>query len=354
MFAINSMRFLGGCSLALQSVLLTGFASSGTAWAVDTTTPKKTTVTRSFTSTNSIPDFAPGAWTDGVDRHLADYQGKVLIVFSFDPSYIDSPQDVKRKLEVYSLFRDKPVAFLGVVNGRRDINMSRSLLKKIDVNYPMYFDNIGQMSTHFGGGYSVYLRMIDADGKLGFSSVTPQEIDAALKDLKWKYKDGGYDKKLDGIVDLLEWNHVEQGLKQLKPLRKSSNKEVAASAEKLFQDVHTEGEKWKTEADAAVESDPVKAYDLYLKLATAFAGEDLAKATLEPLKQLKSSKQLQEELAAREMYGKLNTVIPRARFEQRIDVADYCESIGKKYPATPTGKKAKALYDDLMNARSLQ
>ena len=114
--------------------LVAGMACAAIARAVDTTTPQKPTVTRSFSTPNSIADFAPGSWSDGVDRHLADYQGKVLIVFSFDPSYIDSPQDVKRKLEVYSLFRDKPVAFLGVVNGRRDINMSRSLLKKIDVN----------------------------------------------------------------------------------------------------------------------------------------------------------------------------------------------------------------------------
>ncbi len=331
--------------------LLWGFV----AVAADTVTPKNPTGSRSFTTGNSLVDFAPGVWTDGVDRHLSDYQGKVVIVFSFDPSYLDSPKDVKKKLELYDLFRDKPVAFLGVINGRRDINLSKALLKPIDVKYPMYFDNIGQMSATFSGEYSVYLRMIHADGTLGITSVTPSDVDAALKDVKWKYRDGGYDKKLDGIVDLLEWNHYQLGLKQLRPLRKSINKELAASAEKLFQDVvHAEGEKWKAEADAAVESDPVAAFDQYSRIASAFAGEDLAKGTVDPLKKLKISKPLQDEFAARDMFSKLNTVIPRAKYEQRLDVADYCESISKKYPQTLTGKKAKSLYDDIMSARTLR
>lgn len=339
----------------VQLALLAGIALGQTALAADTSTRRPPlTGSNTFSTSTSIIDFAPGTWTDGVERHLSDYKGKVIVVFSFDPSYLDSPKDVKKKLELYDLFRDKPVAFLGVINGRRDINLTKALLKQLDVNHPMYYDNIGQMSAPFPGGYYVYLRMIDAEGKLGFSGVTPSELDAALKDVKWKYKEGGYDKKLDGIVDLFEWNHYEQGMKQLKPLRKSQNKEIAASAEKLFQDVHTEGEKWKAEADGAVESDPVKAFDLYTKLASVFAGEDLGKATAEPLKGLKSSKPLQDELAAREMFAKLNTVIPRARYEQRMDVADYCAGIRKKYPETPTGKKAAALNDDLMNARGMR
>jgi hypothetical protein len=51
------------------------------------------------------------------------------------------------------------------------------------------------------------------------------------------------------------------------------------------------------------------------------------------------------------MFMKLYTVIPRAKYEQRIDVADYCDSIAKKYPETPTGKKAKALWGDLTGSR---
>ena len=73
-----------------------------------------------------------------------------------------------------------------------------------------------------------------------------------------------------------------------------------------------------------------------------------------PLKKLKTSKPLQDEMAARDMFNKLNTVIPRARYEQRMDVADYCAGIAKKYPETPTGKKSQELYDNMMAARQMR
>jgi hypothetical protein len=306
--------------------------------------------TRTFSSGSAAADFPPGAWTDGVERHLDDFKGKVVIIFTFDPAYLDSPQEVKRKLAVYDIFKDKPVVFLGVVSGHREISLNRTVLKQLDVPYPMYYDNIGQMGTRYNY-YSTTLRMIDANGNSSFSVLDPQAVDHALKDVKWKYKDGGYDKKLDAVIEMLEWNHYEAGIKQLKSMRKSGNKDLAAAAEKLYQDVHAEGEKWKSEADSAKDSDPVKAYDLYMKIAAAFAGEDLAKPAADEAKQLKSTKPVQDEFAARAMYSKLSDVIPRAKYEQRLDVADYVESIGKKYPETPTGKKAKELWAEMLGTK---
>lgn len=306
--------------------------------------------TRTFGSGSTATDFPPGAWTDGAEHHLDEFKGKVVIIFTFDPAYLDSPQELKRKLSVYDIFKDKPIVFLGVISGHRDISLNRTALRQLDVPYPMYYDNIGQIGSRYTS-YSITLRMIDANGNTNFGILDAQAVDHALKDVKWKYKDGGYDKKLDGVIELLEWNHYEAGIKQLRSMRKSGNKELAASAEKLYQDVHAEGEKWKSDADIAKESDPVKAYDLYVKIAAAFAGEDLAKPAAEEAKQLKSTKAVQDEFAARAMYSKLSDVIPRAKYEQRLDVADYIESIGKKYPETPTGKKAKELWAEMLGTK---
>ena len=310
----------------------------------------KPAVARRAVSTSPATDFAPGLWTDGVERHLDDYRGKIVILVSFDPTYLDSPGDVKKQLAVYDLFRDKPVVFLGVLTGARDIAATRPLLKNLGLSFPMYFDNIGQMQGRYYGS-SAHLRMIDAQGNISFTTITPQDVDHALADVKWKYKDGGYDKRLDGVIDLLEWNHYDAALKQLKSSRHSSNKEVAASAEKLYADVHAEGEKWKSDAADLKDTDPAAALDLYTQITIAFAGEDLARTVAEPLKQLRATKPVQDELAARAMYRKLYDVIPRAKYEQRVDVADFCDSIGKKYPETPTGKKAKALWGELMGQR---
>ena len=335
---------------AFLILLIVGFSFSVDVIAAPPTTKpvRKTTPSTPMYRDNIIaPDFAPGQWTDGVERHMEDYKGKVIIIFAFDPTYIDSPGEVKKALAVYDLFRDKPVAFLGIVNGDRNVAANVPFLKNLGVNYPMYYDNLGQMQSRYYG-YSVNLQMIDADGHSGMMRLTPQDVDHALKDVKWKYKDSGYDKKLDSVIDLLEWNHYEAASKQLKPLRKSSNKDLAASAEKLYGEVYAEGQKWKADSDAALEAEPVTAFDLYTKISTIFAGEDIARATVEPIKQLKTTKPIQEELAARVMFQKLYTVIPKARKEQKFDIAAYCDSIVKKYPGTPTGQKAKVLWGELL------
>src|SRR5437764_8760905 len=184
--------------------------------AADAPKPKttRTAPARANSGGGAAPDFAPGTWTDGVERHVSDYKGKVLLIFSFDPKYVDSPADVRKKLQAYDVFiRDKPVAVVGVVTGARDVTMSRSLIKPVDVNAPMFFDNIGQMPRSYAAGsYSVYVRMVDAEGNLNSSyTVTPAEVDAALKNVNWKYRDNGYHNSLNTIVELFEWNQSEAG-----------------------------------------------------------------------------------------------------------------------------------------------
>jgi hypothetical protein len=347
---------------ASVSCLLLGLAViavAGSTFAADPATkPAKAPRSAARAAAGSAaPDFAPGAWTDNQEHHVSDFRGKILLVFSFDPKYVDSPADVKKKLQTYELFiRDKPVAVLGVIAGHRDIPMAQQLIRPVGVDVPMFFDNISQTSRTFSySGYSsVYVRMVDPDGKLnGGYNVSPMEVDAAVKNLKWKYKDNGYDKRLDAVVELFEWNHYEAGMKKLQPQRKSPNKEMAASAEKLYQDVRAEGQQWMEEADGAKELDPVKAYDLYVKLAGLFQGDELAKTASAAVGQLKSNKAVQEELAARDMYRRLYAVIPKARYEQRVDVADYCEQIVKKFPNAPTATQAKVLYDSLMSVNTL-
>jgi hypothetical protein len=340
--------------LALIAVAASAFAAEPTTKPARAPRP----AARTAAPGSAAPDFAPGAWTDNQEHHVADYRGKILLVFSFDPKYVDSPADVKKKLQTYELFiRDKPVAVVGVIAGHRDIPMAQQLIRPVGVDVPMFFDNISQTSRTFSySGYSsVYVRMVDPDGKLtGGYNVSPMEVDAALKNLKWKYKDNGYDKRLDAVVDLFEWNHYEAGMKKLQPLRKSPNKDAAASAEKLYQDLRTEGQQWMEDADGARELDPVKAYDLYVRVAAVFAGDELAKTAASAAGQLKTSnKAVQEELAARDMYRRLYNVIPKARYEQRVDVADYCQQIIKKFPDAPATANARVLYDSLMSVNTL-
>src|SRR5947209_20582471 len=115
------------------------------------------------------------------------------------------------------------------------------MINQSGISTPIYFDNIGLMGRRWGEFYTWHTVIIDADGNYADSFASPAELEKTLKGVKWKYRDGGYDKKLDGIVEQLEWNHYEGAMRQLRGARKSLNKEYAASAEKLYQDVHAEG-----------------------------------------------------------------------------------------------------------------
>ena len=84
------------------------------------------------------------------------------------------------------------------------------------------------------------------------------------------------------------------GLKQgASPLRRSPKKPVAEAAEKAFQKLKEVAGEWK--AEAAAESDPVKAYDLYTRITTLFANDPLAKDAASPRQKLTSAKPVQAE-----------------------------------------------------------
>jgi len=189
-------------------------------------------------------------------------------------------------------------------------------------------------------------RVIDPAGKIVAYRFDEPSIEQALKDAKWKYKDEGYDKKLDNVILLLEWGRYADGLMKLKPFLKK--KDTAESAKKLHDAVKAEVQGWMTEAEGLKESDPVKAYDLYAKAAAAFSKSDeLGKTAAAGMKALSDDKAVKAELSARKMFAKVSAAMSKATAEQKGQVAKVCHDIVKKHPDTPTAEKAKSLAAEL-------
>ena len=111
-----------------------------------------------------------------------------------------------------------------------------------------------------------------------------------------------YDAKLRPALDAFEWGHWEAGMKLLAPLRRSPTKPVAESANKLFAELKKEAEGWKAEADKEAASDPLKAHDLYAKVAAAFPTDPLGQAAEGAKRRLAGTKAVGAELAARKAY----------------------------------------------------
>ena len=53
------------------------------------------------------------------------------------------------------------------------------------------------------------------------------------------------------------------------------------------------------------------------------------------------------------MYAQLYTAVPRAKFQQRDQVAQFCANIAAKYPGTPTAEKAQTLAEAIKKAPGL-
>jgi hypothetical protein len=191
-------------------------------------------------------------------------------------------------------------------------------------------------------------RVIGPDGSVVSQSMSPGDIERALAGAKLKYDPAEYHDKLRPTVELFEWNQYAAGNKALKKLLTHKDKEVAESAAKLQAAVTAEVGKWVEEAEAAADGEPVKAYDLYVRADAALpARDELGKKVSEALKKLKANKDVKAELDARKMLEKMHGVMPVATPTQRADVARFAASIAKKYPETPTGKKAAELAEDL-------
>jgi hypothetical protein len=194
--------------------------------------------------------------------------------------------------------------------------------------------------------------VIGPDGGIEEYRMEPAAIDKVLARVKWKYKDQGYDPRLGAAIDRLEWGQYADGMRLLKPYLRNSNKDLAASAKKLYDAVHAEGEQWLADAEGAEKAEkPVEAYDLYTKVTSVFTGEDLAKRAAAPLKKLATSAAVKNELAARQMYEQLCAGASRATQRQRDQVASFAASIANRYPGTPTAEKAKEVARELAAAQ---
>ena len=165
-------------------------------------------------------------------------------------------------------FKGKPVKFIAIGTGDTLTDV-KSYVRSTQLTMPVFADTLGVMQHRYGLQISLQniyqFRVIGPDGHIVGHSMDPAAIERAVANVKWKYKDGGYDPKLNNVIELLEWNQYAPALAQLRPLTKAGNKPVAESATKLMGAVKAEGKQWLEDAEKAkaAEEDPVKAYDLY-------------------------------------------------------------------------------------------
>lgn len=298
------------------------------------------------------PDFPPGAFIDGRTYSVADQQGKLVVLFFFEPKCPRCKGTIPERNAVVKAFKGKPVQFLAIAANVGSAEAA-AYQQQTQLAMPVYADNLGIMQKRYGQQISLnniwQFRVVGPDGKIVGYEMTKEAIDKVLDNAKveQKYKGQGYDAKLDAIVDAFENGQYAQGFKTLTPFRKSPTKKLADSANELYDAVKKEGEQWKADAEQAAENDPVRAYDLYAKLAAVFPGDELGKSSAEPLKKLAANKAVVSELAARKLFTQYTASLAKMTPMQKAQAAKMFKDLAKKYDGTPTADKAGVLAKEL-------
>jgi peroxiredoxin len=297
------------------------------------------------------PDFPPGQFNDGGQYKISDFEGKVVVLFFYEKDCPRCRGSIPDRNAIVKQYEGKPVVFIGVAAGDTH-QQAKAYVGGTKLAMPVFADSHRQMEKRYRQTISLQniwqFRVIGPDGNVVGMTMEPSDIDRALADVKLKYNPEDYHAKLAPALRLLEWNQYPAGMKSLRGFLKHKDKEVAASAGKVLEAVKAEGEKWMTDAEAAAKGEePVEAYDLYTKVAATFGTDELGKKAVEALKPLKSNDKVKKELDARKMYERMVNGMAMATPEKKADVAAFAAGIAKKYPDTPTGKRAEELKQEL-------
>ena len=303
-----------------------------------------------------VKDFPPGAFSDGQKYSLEDMQGKVVVLFFYDQDCPKCRGLIPDRNKVVDQFAGKPVKFFAVAAGDT-LSDAKSYIMGTKLKMTTFSDLFGVMQARYGTGtislQNIYqFRVIGPKGNVVANSMEPADIERALAGgAMWKFKDAGYDPRLMPIIDALEWGQYVPAVRELKKYTKGGNKATQESAVKLWDTLKSEAKGWMEEAAKGIETDPVKAYDTYTKVSGAYIGDDLGKEADTALKTLAKNKAVNDELAARKMFDGLSVASARAQVTQKGAFIEQARAIGKKYPESPTGKKAEALASEMESSK---
>jgi peroxiredoxin len=295
------------------------------------------------------PDFPPGLFSDGGQYKIADLKGKVVVLFFFDGKNLGVRKAMPEKAKVVKAMHGKGVKFLAV--GANMALPQAQAYQQAALPMPIFVDSLGLMQGRYSFQISDKLswqtRLISAAGLVEGISMDVPTIEKVMEKspVTFKYPPDDYDVKLRPALELLEYGQDANGLKMLAPFAKSSNKKAAEAAKKLIEERKTEAETWKSEAADLEGTEPLKAYDLYHKVAAVFPNDPMGKSAVAAAKKLATNKAIAPELAARKAFAAL--VQTTGTGTNRPAFIQSCKALMKKYPETPTAEKTDDLIQEL-------
>lgn len=298
------------------------------------------------------PEFPPGVFSDGQQHRLADYKEKaVVVLWFFDGSIKQTRDSVPERAAVIMAMKGKPVKFFGIA-ANLNLAGATAFQKQTGLAMPIYPDTLGLMEARYGfkiGKQNIWQFRVLSQNRFENVTMDKEAVEKAVEKTTFehKYKAEDYDAKVKPALELFEYGQYAAGFKLANPLVKGVSKKTAESAKKLVDEARGEVEKWKSEADDAASAEPLKAYDLYQKAATALPADAVGKASSAAAKKLATEKAVASELAARKAFTDIVTKMGQSNISAKPAIAAMCKGLTKKYAGTPTAEKANDLLEEL-------
>ena len=299
---------------------------------------------------DEAPDFPPGLFSDGRHYSLSDFHGKVVVLFFYESQSPHCKKTIPERNGLVKSFKDKPVKFFAI-GAHESAADATSYLKETKLEMTVFVDNLGLMERRYGEtltpqtGWEFFV--IGPDGKIIGREGDKASIEKALsaEKVEAKFKDKGYTDNLEHAADFFEWGQYPAGMKYLNAGRKSKAKAVQAAAEELAEAVRKDVEPLLEQAAKIEAEEPLKAYDLYARVASASAGDPQGKAATEKMTALREK--LKSELTARKAFSEMEMLVCNATPAQKADVAKLFTEFAKKYAKTRAAERATVLAEEL-------
>jgi len=250
-----------------------------------------------------------------------------------------------------SSFADKPVVFLAVNSGNPK-NVVEQHAKSNKFEWPIWVDD--QRETEKPFNFTISLQniyqcmLIDPAGKVhrigADDKAIADEVNKYLPEAKMVFDGITVPEKLKAIARDLELGQYDPGLGQLVGLAQKGPKDIQETAQAMYDKLKPLAEQGLERAKAAEgEGKKYHAYVEYARVAAWFKGTEYEKTATAALAPLKKDKEVQEELAAKEMLDQAKALLASSKKADKDSAPAVLAALQKKYPNSEAAKEAAKL-----------
>ena len=296
-------------------------------------------------------DFPPGFFTDGNLYRLADLKGKYVALYFFDKNCPRCRASVPERNALVKALAGKPIKFLAVGADMQPVDAIQ-YQRATGLQMPIFADTYGIMQARYGMKISLeniwQYRVLNPDGQLALQVFDRELLDKLIDAGKAKanYATSSIDPKFAGLADLFETGQYVAATKSLSAARKTAKKGDLPSLNSLQETFKKEAAEWAEQAESLAASDPVRAYDLSVRVVNLLPLTELAKSVQKNMKALAADKSVKAEVAARASFAKVAQAMVQVTAPTPV-LAKAFADVAKKNPNTPTAANAKTLADEL-------